>query len=191
MSFDTATPNLFVLPVAGHDLAGLAQAGADEAVLTVAVGGLVEVHEVHVDFVVRDLLVVLGGKVAPGLLQVAQPVDPHLGRGEGVAPGHDAGALAAEVGLPDNVADLFVGLGGHLVDQRIGQNLGKLLRHFLRAGLHGLQNLRPVKELRADDKPKFVFTHVLTPYLMTFRALRSMVRATKSRKMMPLISCWV
>ena len=142
-----ALVNLFVLPVAGHDLAGLAQAGADEAVLPVAVGGLVEVHEVHVDFVVRDLLVVLGGKVAPGLLQVAQPVDPHLGRGEGMAPGDDAGALAAVVGLPDNVADLFVGLGGHLVDQRIGQNPGKLLRHFLRAGLHGLQNLRPVKEL--------------------------------------------
>ena len=29
------------------------------------------------------------------------------------------------------------------------------------------------------------------PYLITFRALRSMVRATKIRNTTPLISCWV
>ena len=45
-------------------LRGIAQAGGDEAVLAVAVGGLVQVHEVHVDLFIGNLAVVLGGKVA-------------------------------------------------------------------------------------------------------------------------------
>ncbi len=48
-----------VAPVADDHLALEAQAGGDEPELPVAVGGLVEVHEVHVDVGPRDLAVVL------------------------------------------------------------------------------------------------------------------------------------
>ncbi len=56
------------LPVADHDLARQAQARADEAVLPVAVGRLVEVHEVHVDGVPGDVAVELGVEVAERLV---------------------------------------------------------------------------------------------------------------------------
>ena len=38
-----------------------------------------------------------------------------------MAPGDDTGALAAVVRFPEDIADLPVGLGRHLVDQRIRQ----------------------------------------------------------------------
>ena len=44
--------HVIVLPVTGDDLARLAESGSDEAVLAVAVCGLIKVHEVHVDLFV-------------------------------------------------------------------------------------------------------------------------------------------
>ena len=46
-------------PVTGDGLAGDAQAGLEVAELAIAVGGLVEVHEVHVDLAPRQIAVVL------------------------------------------------------------------------------------------------------------------------------------
>ena len=153
--------NGLVLPVAGDDLARHAQARGDEAVLAVAMGGLVQVHEVHVDLFVGDLQVVLRGKVAVGLLQVGEAVDPHLARGEGVAPGDDAGALLVVVRLADDVGDLLVGLRGDLVDQLAGQVAGGVQRvgHLRGALSDGLKDLRAVEELAADDEPEFVLLH--------------------------------
>ena len=51
--------DLLVLPVADHDLAVQAEAAADEPELAVAVGGLVQVHEVHVDRAPRQVAVEL------------------------------------------------------------------------------------------------------------------------------------
>ena len=76
--------------VADDDLARNAETGHDVAELTVAVGGLVQVHEVHVDSLPRDFLVVLGGQLQQRLGQHFEAADPHLGRGEGVAPGDHA-----------------------------------------------------------------------------------------------------
>ena len=136
-----------VLPVTGNDLARSAQAGADEAVLAVAVGSLIQVHEVHVDLFVRDLTVILRGEVAPRLLEQLQTVDPHLGRGERMAPRHDTGAGVVIVGFLHDVEDLGVALGGDLVLQGIGQNGRKLLRHFLGAGSDGAEHLFAVQRL--------------------------------------------
>ena len=69
-----------VLPVADDRLAAAPQAGLDERELAVAVGGLVQVHEVHVDVGPRQVAVVLGVEVDERLAQVGQPADPHLGR---------------------------------------------------------------------------------------------------------------
>ena len=66
--------DLFILPVARDHLARHAQAGGDEPVLAVAVGGLVEVHEVHVDLLVGDLAVVLGGEMAVGFWRSTKPL---------------------------------------------------------------------------------------------------------------------
>ena len=82
-----------MLVVACDDLMGDAEAGKDEAVLAVAVGCLVEVHEVHVDRVVRKLFICLRVQMKERLVQELQALDPHLGRGEGVHPCDDADAV--------------------------------------------------------------------------------------------------
>ena len=55
--------DFLIPPVARDDLPGHTQTGGDEAVLPVAVGGLVQVHEVHVDLVVGYVHIVLGGQI--------------------------------------------------------------------------------------------------------------------------------
>ena len=160
--------------------------------LPVAVGGLVQIHEVHVDLFVRNRLIILRGQVTPGLLQQIKAGEPHFGRGEGVAPGDDPGALLAVIGLFHDTGDFIARLGGHLVDKRKRQGQAQLLCHLPGAGLDGFQNLGPVEKLTAYHKPEFIVFHTVPPcYLMTFSALRSMVSATNTRKMMPLMSCCV
>ena len=150
-----------VLPEADQDLARNTQPRADVAVFPVAVRGLVEIHEVHVDLFVGDMAVVLRGKVAPGLLQKLQAVDPHFGRRKRVAPGDDAGAAVVRVGLLHDRRAFGLGLDRHLVDDRERdlRRLTQLLRHLLRARLYGFQHLRPIQELRADNKPEFIIFH--------------------------------
>ena len=72
-------------------------------------GSLIQVHKVHVDLLVGDLAVILGGQVAIGLLQQIKAVDPHFARGEGVAPHDDTCALLVNIGLIEGLADQFIG----------------------------------------------------------------------------------
>ena len=68
----------------------MAEAGLDVAELAVAVGGLVEVHEVEVDVRPRQFHVGLGVQVQQGLPEQVQALDPHLGGRERVHPGGHA-----------------------------------------------------------------------------------------------------
>src|SRR5699024_7684650 len=81
-----------VARVTHHGLAVHAQAGGDVTELAVAVRGLVEVHEVHVDRGPGQLHVRLGVQVQQRGAQGVQALDPHLRGGEGVHPGDDAHA---------------------------------------------------------------------------------------------------
>ena len=56
------------------------QTGYDESVLSVAMGSLVQVHEVHIDRIVRKLLISLGMKVKQRLAEDLKSLDPHLCR---------------------------------------------------------------------------------------------------------------
>ena len=122
---------------------------------------LVEIHEVHVDLFVRNLEVVLRGEVAVRLLQIDQTVDPHLRRGEGVAPGNDAGTLLVVVGLGHDVANLAVAHRGHLIDQLAGQDAGGVERfgHLGGALGNGVKDSLSIQVLAADDKPEFILIH--------------------------------
>jgi hypothetical protein len=71
----------------------------EEAGLAVAVRGLVEVHEVHVDVGPGQVAVELRVQVAERLAQRAEAGDPHLGGREGVHPQDHAGATRIGVGL--------------------------------------------------------------------------------------------
>ena len=96
-----------VLPVSGDGLARDAQATLDERELPVAVGGLVEVHEVHVDVGPGQVPVELGVEVEERQPERLEPTDPHPRRGEGVHPGDDPDAPVARVGLGDRRRDAF------------------------------------------------------------------------------------
>ena len=105
--------------VPGDGLAGHAEPGLDVPELPVAVCGLVEVHEVHVDGLPRQRHVQLGVQVQQRLAQRVQPADPHLGRRERVHPGDDADAVRVGVRLQHDPPDR-AGVGEH----RLADDLG-------------------------------------------------------------------
>ena len=92
------------------DLPRVAQTRDDVCELAVAVRGLVEVHEVHVDLGPRQVPTELGVKVQQRLAQGLEPGDPHLRGRERVHPRDDADAgivaLRVQAGAPDAVRAL-------------------------------------------------------------------------------------
>ena len=69
--------DLGVLPVADDDLPGQAHARVQEAGLAVPVGGLVQVHEIHVDLAPGQVPVELGVEMRERLAQGGKAADPH------------------------------------------------------------------------------------------------------------------
>ena len=102
---------LLVFSVTDNGLAGLAQTGKDMSELTVAVRALVEVHEVHVDVVPWNLLMVLGMQVEKGFAKDLHALDPHLSGGEGMHPADHADALAVYVGAGHDICHFFGAVG--------------------------------------------------------------------------------
>jgi hypothetical protein len=82
-----------------------AKASLDIAELPVALRGLVEVHEVHVDLGPRQRDVRLRVQVQQRCLQCVEAGDPHLGRGEGVHPGDQPYAIRVGAGGLDDLVD--------------------------------------------------------------------------------------
>ena len=74
------------------DLARDAETSDNVAVFTIAVRGLVEIHEIHVNGLPWNLEMVLGVKLQQWLAQRLEPTDPHLRRREGVHPRDHADA---------------------------------------------------------------------------------------------------
>ena len=91
--------------VADDRLARDAHAGLDVRELAVAVGGLVQVHEVHVDRRPRQRLVGLRVQVQQRLAERLEPADPHLRRRERVHPGDHADAAVVVAGVEAGPTD--------------------------------------------------------------------------------------
>ena len=89
----------------GDHLAGHTQPRGNKAVLAVAVGGLVQVHVIHVDLVPGNIAAELSVPVQIRLLQLAKPTDPHFGGAEGMHPCNDARAARIGVGGENNVGN--------------------------------------------------------------------------------------
>ena len=92
-------------PVADDRLPHEAHPRLHERELPVAVRGLVQVHEVHVDLGPGEIAVVLRVQVQEGPLEGGEPGDPHLRRRERVHPGDHADAARARVGLDEHGPD--------------------------------------------------------------------------------------
>ena len=99
--------HLGIAPVTYHDLAWQPESGVDESMFPVAMRGLVEIHEVHVDLGPGQVLIELGREVEQRLAKLEQAVDPHLRRGEGVAPGDDTGTVGVTVGFEQGGSDFL------------------------------------------------------------------------------------
>ncbi|MMZ63514.1 hypothetical protein D1872_257750 [compost metagenome] len=142
--------------MADDDFARDAEAGADMAVFPVAVGGLVQVHEVHIDRFPWDIAVKLGVQMKQWLLQLRQTGDPHFGRGEGMHPSDHAGAGRVAVGLLQEVVNFIRRFDDRLEDDRIRESgvLIELLGD--NAGVLGdlLERLWTVQVLTAGNEPK-------------------------------------
>ena len=121
-----------ILPVAGDGLAGQPESGLDVGELAVAVGGLVQVHEVHVDLAPGEIAVELGVEMEKRLPQSLQAGDPHPRRRERVHPGDDADALVGGAGLDAGGQDRVRILISRLIHpedwDRVNENFEKLLR---------------------------------------------------------------
>ena len=126
----------------------------DIAKLSVAVSGLVQVHEIHVDLIVGQLLVCLGMKVKKRLSQLLKTLDPHFCRREGVHPGDDADTFIVVHNLSHI---LYAGLRGDNRRKKfdpdgILQLIIQKIRHFSSVCRHFLQAFITVKILAANDK---------------------------------------
>ncbi len=141
--------------VADDDLAPLSEAGQEVAELAVAVGGLVEVHVVHVDGGPRQPLGVLGVELEERLVQGVDARDPHLGRGEGVHPGDDADAGVVGVGGQHGGPDGVAVLEDRLPHDRHGDGVGVVEPGGDLPGLVGDpgESLLAVEVLGAGEEP--------------------------------------
>ena len=100
-----AVLDLGVGPMADDDFARETHAGVNEARLPVAMRGLVQVHEVHVDRVPGQVAIELGVKMDERLLKRVQPAYPHFRRRKRVHPEYEAGAVGIGVRIKAELGD--------------------------------------------------------------------------------------
>ena len=146
-----------VFPVADDHPAGDAHPGEHMAELAPAVGGLVQVHEVHIDRLPGDVAVELGVQVADRFFQLVESADPHFRGRKGVHPADQPGAGGVAVGFEAGRADLVGGGHDGLEDdadghvgvgvQSAGEGRG--------VGRHLLEGFGAVEVLAAGQKPEF------------------------------------
>jgi hypothetical protein len=134
---------------------GACHARADEPEFAPAVCGLVQIHEVHVDGRPGDVPVELGVQVGEGLLERAQPCDPHLGRGEGVHPEEKPDAARRHIGFLAKRMDR-TGRGQNRLEHDVdGDSVGLVKRLGDLAGIlvNLVEGVLTIQVLAAGNEP--------------------------------------
>ena len=126
----------------------------DEAELAVTVRRLIQVHEVHVNGIIRQLLVGLRVKMQERLLKKLKSLDPHFRRGKCMHPGDNADAVIVDHNLFHILdADLRRLNGRQKLDpDHIPQLLIQKICHLLAVFPDGLKALSAIKILASRDK---------------------------------------
>ena len=149
---------LLILPVSYYDLAAQAHACADVSELAVAVCRLVEVHEIHIHRIPRNLAVVLSVEVEQGLVELLQAVNPHLGGAECVHPRDDADTLVVGIRCLERGGYL----GGRVYRTFIYHLYGEFARsvetlyHLVAVSVHGYDCVAAIEQLCAGYEPDFI-----------------------------------
>ena len=100
------------------------QPGVDKSRFAIAVRSLVQIHKVHVDLAPWQITVELRMQVQEGLVQRAQPANPHLGGREGVHPKNEPRAIRIAACLLTDPPDLLRSCHQGLENQRQRHLLG-------------------------------------------------------------------
>jgi len=149
--------DFFILPVADDDLAVQTHPSTDKPEFAVAVSGLIEVHEVHIDTRPGQVAIELGMQMQEGFLEILQAGNPHLGRREGVHPGDQTNAVWRGVGFDAQVID-FLRAGQDGFENHLAGNRGGITEgggDFF--GIFGnlLEGFGTIKVLASGDEPDF------------------------------------
>ena len=163
---------LGVGPMTDDDFAIEAHARVDEPRFAVAVRRLIEVHEIHVDGVPRQLAIELGVEMEERLLEQVEATNPHLRRREGMHPQDKAGAVRVGGRIGADFRDL-IGRRGDELEHGLERKGGR--RRELGGDLGGVacdlfERPGPVQMLRAADEPdlwRSEIDHFPTPHLWT------------------------
>jgi len=148
--------NVRIFPVANYYFARHTQTGSHKAGFTVAMSGLVEVHEVHVHGSVRNVLVVLSVEMEKRFLEAYQPFDPHLGRREGVCEDDNTCTLILIVHFFHQFGDFFgAGYNAFVDDFARKTKFVHLVDHVICMCNTSIDRFLAIKRLAAGDKPKF------------------------------------
>ena len=147
--------SLVILPMANHNLAAQAHAAAYMSELAVTVGRLVQIHEIHVHGVPRNLAVILRVKMKQRLPELLESVYPHLSGREGVHPCDDSYAPGVVIRRLEYVLHLSGRIGRTLVHHLYRQlaRFVEAVHHFCRMAVYGDHGVTSVKQLRAGHPP--------------------------------------
>ena len=142
---------------AGNNFVRNAEARYNKSILTVAVSGLIQVHEIHVDLVIRKFLICLCMQMKERLCQDLKASDPHLGRGECVHPCDHTDAVVIIFSSADILYTELSGLdSGHQDDfHYVAELLIEEVHHLATISSYLRKALCSVKILAAGNKIQF------------------------------------
>ena len=144
--------------MADNNLAAQTHAGADMAELAVAVSALVEVHEVHVDFIPGYLGIELGVEMQQRLGELLQAMNPHFSRRECVHPGDYTHTFLAVVGSFHQLGHFARRVGGAFIYDFYREIAGivEAIHHLFRVGINLYNGVTAIEKLGAGDPPHLI-----------------------------------
>ena len=96
-----------ILPESHDDLSGKTHAGVQKSRFPVPMGGLMEIHEIHVDLIPWQIPVELGVKMNNRLPKISESADPHLRWRKSMHPEHHSRTGRIVLSRPAESTDLF------------------------------------------------------------------------------------
>src|SRR5215472_18954710 len=149
--------DVFVLPKSNYYFPIKSHSAADEAEFAIAVGRLIQIHEIHVYRRPGQLLIELCVQMDQGLMQYPQSVNPHLGRRESMHPSDETHARLSAVCFKTKLINGFRRSKHGLKDNLHGDSgrFVQLVCDLARMYRYLIQRLLPVKMLAPCHQTSF------------------------------------